>query len=230
MGRRAGVDAGTDPSAMRRRPVRIHPLHRGVALRGPPRSKPQLDPTLRYGWGNSAPQDSAAPPRSTTLTLVVGTRKVWQGDVSGELSAWGRWCALAVAELWDCPRVVERYLVTGHRRLRFKAHKRAEHQWYTTAPQHPGATAAAIEAATHATALPHIDVACAAARACRAAIRAMARPGAQHEAYARLRAMILRRALPEDLWPLIGQAEAHSTEGALDVDPRVLSDALLQLR
>lgn len=103
---------------------------------------------ILYRWGSHPPQESPAPPRATTVALVVGDpdsevlylrtppkgeaprassdgrsncagygprvrQLLWSGDVTPEIRAWARWCALQVADLWDCPDVVRRYLETG---------------------------------------------------------------------------------------------------------------------
>lgn len=82
---------------------------------------------LRWQWGDGEPQDHPTPPGAHSLALLVGERVVWSGDVSAELSAWARWCALQAAlvvELsWDCPDVVWQYLETGDDTLRVQANE-----------------------------------------------------------------------------------------------------------
>ena len=73
---------------------------------------------LRYRWGDAAPQASPASPRDATVALWVGDRVVWQGDVTEELWAWARWCALRVADLWGCPEGGQHFLRTGGERHR----------------------------------------------------------------------------------------------------------------
>lgn len=76
---------------------------------------------LRYRWGDGEPQENPVPPTDTRLTLLVGTREVWSGDVTEELRSWARWCALVVVQELECMDhrgVVRRYLETGDRALR----------------------------------------------------------------------------------------------------------------
>ena len=68
---------------------------------------------LRFQWGDLAPQTSPASPEGTSASLWVGEHVVWQGDVTEELRAWARWCALQVADLWGCTEIVRGYLETG---------------------------------------------------------------------------------------------------------------------
>ena len=42
-------------------------------------------------------------------------------DANAILHAWGRACALEMAHLWDCPRIVSDYLKTGDKTLRSAA-------------------------------------------------------------------------------------------------------------
>lgn len=53
-------------------------------------------------------------------------------DATAVLRVWGRWCALEVAHLWDCPDIVRRYLETGDESIRAEAWAEALAAWEPT--------------------------------------------------------------------------------------------------
>ena len=168
---------------------------------------------LRYRWGEGEAQDSPVPPDANTLALLVGECCVWAGDIAAELSAWARRCALEVVDLWDCPEVVHRYLQTGEEALREATTQAAEKAALTVASAiaRDAAYAALLAAAGDA---PN---AAASALAC-AATSADALAAAKTQQTSHLRALLLRRALPEHSHALLDD-EAHEA---------VLADALLE--
>ena len=82
-----------------------------------------------------------ANPVGSRCRVVVGDVVVWGGDVNSELQRWRRRCALAVADLWDCPPVLRRYLETGDAALQSEA-LRASHPATCPPIGCPGAWAA----------------------------------------------------------------------------------------
>jgi hypothetical protein len=51
--------------------------------------------------------------------LCASERTVlWMADATEALRAFGRWCALEVAHLWDMPPIVRQYLETGEESIR----------------------------------------------------------------------------------------------------------------
>jgi hypothetical protein len=93
-------------------------------------------------------------------------------DMTTELRAYARWCALSVIDKWDAPDVVRMYLETGDETLRTAAWAAADAAWAAA-----DAARAAARAATDAAA----DAARAAARAA-AWAAAWAAAGAAHRA------------------------------------------------
>ena len=200
---------------------------------------------LRYRWGSHPPQESPAPPRATVVALGVGLQVVesdgrqqkeggaylmhtlrtvaWQGDVTPELRAWARWCALQVADLWSCPEVVRRYLETGDEALRKEVVRLSEPTEERHMAMRPGGSWQAMGCAwraSHDTPKSHVhSVASQCALNANSIYRHAgfaSRDEAKAKQTAHLRRLLLQRALPEPLWPLI------------DADERVLCDALLE--
>lgn len=154
---------------------------------------------------------------------------LWQGDVTEELRAWARWCALQVADLWDCPDVVRRYLETGEGHEEAHAytieamrldqypdtdHAAASAMWATCHGDGAGGPRTSARAARLALGYHNGDI-----RRDSPVIRVAdsskyTGPHAIH-----LSTLILRRALPSHLWGLI-DSDGPNAE-------KVLCDALL---
>ena len=188
--------------------------------------------------------DSPFPPRANAVTLLVGEREVWTGDVTDELLAFTRWCALDVATLWDCPSVVRRYLQTGDQGLHQAAlHAAGPVGRGDAAPSESDARFAAqfailttrsgaVDTYNNARSVSH-----SAARAAAGSPSGNAAGHARVAAQTRhLRLLLLQRALPEHYWPLIdgiGGRAAGDDDGAIPDaatgGERVLWDVLLTL-
>lgn len=157
------------------------------------------------GGGEERPLYEEIPvPR--TAALVVGDRVVWSGDITGELQAWIRHCALASAEEWGCPPRVRQFLETGAEDLRASALATAELH-ANEAIEAVSAAWDAVDAATFGPDLPE------------------AWPRVRVERWVPrlswLHAALLRRALPERHRGLIDSPEPGAQE--------VLCDVLLSL-
>ena len=175
---------------------------------------------LCFRWGDRQAQDRPAPPQGATVTLLVGEQVVLEAVVTEELSAWARWCALQMADRWDCPEVARRYLETGDEILGAATQRAAREAFAAagrTETKGPArATILAVESATHWSA------AGAAARAITFAVGPHAAGPVRTEQEVHLRRLLLQRALPQHLWPLI-DSDAPNAE-------QVLCDALLEGR
>lgn len=197
---------------------------------------------LSYRWGTdldslSPLQDSPAPPRDTTVCIIVGARQVsipnarvtvtphggtpqvregkftvtanntgsvvWEGDVTEELRAWARWCALQALGSFYCPEELAVFLRDGGEVPIIVFPGIPIEQWK------PGERAAWFACEAHCKET-HIAASLAAINA----VDAMDSDAPRQAAH--LRTLLLRRALPHGLWPLI------------DSDERVLCDALLE--
>lgn len=180
--------------------------------------------TLRYQWGEGPLRDGPAPPRATVAALWVHERCAWRCDVADVLVAWARWCALEVADQWDCPPQVRRHLQTGEGPPPMLPRRRqgfldAGHQ-ARTAARHAiqcqgladarNAARHAIEAAIWITPLGLHE------RGRLRGVLISRRQEARSAQASQLRRLLLQRALPRDRWLLI------------DADEPVLCDALLE--
>ncbi|MEZ4242058.1 MAG: hypothetical protein R3F59_39075, partial [Myxococcota bacterium] len=170
-------------------------------------SEPRLGLNYRYGsWRR--PQASPVPVGDERVALLVGDLEVWAGEVTEEVCACARWCALQVASKWDCPAEVRAYLERGDEVHRVVAGRLASAA--TSPNRHSGSAREAARAAWYAT-WPNVSGRAAqAAQAAGCAFASEAGPRRlllQERAAARLREAFLRRALPERHHRLIGGDE-----------------------
>lgn len=88
------------------------------------------EPPPRWIWQGGrpdpCPREALRSAQGGTVTREHGG-ELWHVDASGVLCTWARGCALAVADRWDCPGAVYRFLQTGDPTLRTTAAADAEH-------------------------------------------------------------------------------------------------------
>lgn len=187
---------------------------------------------IRYQWGDGPILDDPVPPTATVATLWVRDQPVSCADVSPQLASWARWCALSLTHLWRCPEPTRRFLQTGAASQlpgALEAYRIAAAR--ARPPERPAARAT-LHALTTIDSSPGAQtLAQRATLAARAAVDVLSRDvlesdwetwslplarraelDAQREQSAHLRRLLLQRALPSPLWPLIEPASSHTLD------------------
>lgn len=173
---------------------------------------------LYYRWGEAEFRDWVTPPTSTRLGIYVDVDLMWTGDVTEQLWAWMRWCALEMVSWWPCPEMVCEYLKTGDEALRTPANLAAGEAvsvartaWIDSQTDEAEVLArTAWDAAAKASAASEgpFEVVRAAQRVSEAA------SDLEVEV---LRSLVLRCAIPRDLWPLIDGDEGELCRALRDL-------------
>lgn len=152
------------------------------------------------GW--SLPEITPWLPRGAVLRLHVGDVVCWEGRVDKEVWSWAVWCAARVAYTWECPPDVLRFFASQSRRSASRAASAIERLQQHMRAATPPAARATLDLAKMP-GNPDSKTIVASTAAARLADCAGGRKLQTSHAMARqLRAVLLQKALPRDLWQL----------------------------